>query len=55
MICYENKNSLLASCILGGYDPYLGPQVYAITVGGSIIEQKFSVSGSGSGYIYGYL
>lgn len=29
-------------------------KVYNITLGGSVLQQPFAISGSGSGYIYGF-
>jgi 20S proteasome subunit beta 1 len=52
-ICYNNKDALMAGMICGGWDPYLGGQVYEIPLGGTIMAQKFALGGSGSGYIYG--
>jgi 20S proteasome subunit beta 1 len=52
-ICYENKDNLMAGLIVGGWDPYHGGQVFEIPLGGTIMEQKFAMGGSGSTYIYG--
>ncbi len=52
-ICYENKDSLLAGLIVGGWDPYEGGQVYEVPLGGTLMKQKFAMGGSGSTYIYG--
>eukprot|EP01040_Poterioochromonas_malhamensis_P014168 gene14168-15664_t len=52
-ICYNNKDNLMAGMICGGWDPYNGGQVYEIPLGGTIMEQKFAIGGSGSTYIYG--
>ena len=54
-IAYENKERLQAGMIIAGWDRVRGPQVYGIPLGGSMLEAPFSVSGSGSAYIYGYL
>jgi 20S proteasome subunit beta 1 len=53
MICYENKDNLMAGLICGGWDPYEGGQVYEIPLGGTIVRQKYAIGGSGSSYIYG--
>lgn len=53
-IMYQNKDSLEASIIVGGWDPYEGSQVYAIPSGGTAIARKFASGGSGSLFIYGY-
>ena len=54
-IAYENKEKLQAGMIIAGWDRIRGAQVYGIPLGGSMLEAPFSVSGSGSAYIYGYL
>jgi 20S proteasome subunit beta 1 len=54
-IAYENKEKLQAGMIIAGWDRKRGGQVYGIPLGGSMLEAPFSVSGSGSAYIYGYL
>jgi 20S proteasome subunit beta 1 len=53
MVCYENKDNLMAGLICGGWDPYEGGQVYEIPLGGTIVRQKYAIGGSGSTYIYG--
>lgn len=53
-IIYNNKDSLLAGMIVGGWDPVLGGQVYQIPLGGLLHRQDFAISGSGSSYITGY-
>jgi 20S proteasome subunit beta 1 len=52
-VCYNNKDNLMAGLIVGGWDPYDGPQVYEIPLGGTIMKQIFAMGGSGSTYIYG--
>ena len=53
-LCYENKNSLMAGFIVGGYDSVRGGQVYSIPIGGTLVKQKWTIGGSGSSYIYGF-
>ncbi|XP_041069388.1 proteasome subunit beta type-9-like [Carcharodon carcharias] len=53
-ISYKYKEELLAHLIVAGWDRKLKGQVYA-TLGGMLIRQPFSVGGSGSVYIYGYV
>lgn len=53
-LCYFNKEMLMASIIVAGYDHNNGPQVYSIPLGGSFVPQPFAIGGSGSSYIYGY-
>jgi 20S proteasome subunit beta 1 len=52
-ICYNNKDRMMAGMICGGWDPYEGGQVYEVPLGGTIMQQKFALGGSGSSYIYG--
>ena len=51
---YSNKDFLRAAIIVAGWDEVNGPQVYEITLGGSLAQLPYAISGSGSGYIYGY-
>ncbi|KAJ2615405.1 Proteasome subunit beta type-1 [Coemansia sp. RSA 1365] len=53
-ICYQNKNSLSAGIIVGGWDKQNGASVYNVPLGGSIHKEEYSIGGSGSTYIYGY-
>eukprot|EP00184_Porphyridium_aerugineum_P008407 CAMPEP_0184691488 /NCGR_PEP_ID=MMETSP0313-20130426/332_1 /TAXON_ID=2792 /ORGANISM="Porphyridium aerugineum, Strain SAG 1380-2" /LENGTH=225 /DNA_ID=CAMNT_0027149221 /DNA_START=63 /DNA_END=740 /DNA_ORIENTATION=- len=53
-ICYANKANLMAGIICAGWDAYRGGQVFNITLGGSCVQQPWSIGGSGSTYIYGY-
>eukprot|EP00668_Euglena_longa_P011280 GGOE01013671.1.p1 GENE.GGOE01013671.1~~GGOE01013671.1.p1 ORF type:complete len:258 (-),score=91.13 GGOE01013671.1:176-859(-) len=54
-LCYHNRNSLLAGIIVGGWDPIHGGTVWSVPVGGSLVEQDWTVGGSGSTYIMGWL
>eukprot|EP01111_Echinosteliopsis_oligospora_P013128 TRINITY_DN462_c0_g1_i1.p1 TRINITY_DN462_c0_g1~~TRINITY_DN462_c0_g1_i1.p1 ORF type:complete len:214 (-),score=66.25 TRINITY_DN462_c0_g1_i1:89-730(-) len=54
MLCYNNKNNLMAGIICAGWDKFNGGSVYNIPLGGSIVRQPFAIGGSGSTYIYGY-
>merc|ERR1712070_706848 len=51
---YNNKNALSAGLIIGGWDKYNKGTVWTIPLGGGLVQQPFSLGGSGSGYIYGY-
>merc|ERR1712216_1091073 len=51
---YNNKNNLMAGLIVAGWDRYSKGTVWTIPLGGGLMEQPFSLGGSGSGYIYGY-
>ncbi|KAI9202699.1 nucleophile aminohydrolase [Polychytrium aggregatum] len=53
-IVYQNKDSLSAGIIVGGWDKHDGPSVYSIPLGGSLHKGPFAIGGSGSTYIYGY-
>lgn len=52
-VCYNNKDRLSAGLIVGGWDPYEGGQIYEIPLGGTLMQQKYALGGSGSTYIYG--
>ena len=51
-INYEKQ--LQTGYIVAGWDPYKGPQVYSVNLGGATLERDFTMGGSGSGFIYGY-
>eukprot|EP01084_Bolivina_argentea_P119698 212213_1 len=51
---YPNKDHLMASMIVAGYDKYDGGSIYALSLGGTLVKQQWTISGSGSTYIYGY-
>ncbi|XP_078074033.1 proteasome subunit beta type-9-like [Mustelus asterias] len=53
-ISYKYKEELSAHLIVAGWDRKLKGQVYA-TLGGMLVRQPFSIGGSGSVYIYGYV
>ena len=54
-LCYTNKDRLLAGVIVAGWSAAEGGVVYEIPLGGSCVQQAFSIGGSGSSYIYGYV
>lgn len=55
-IIYNNKNSLMSSIIIGGWDKQLGPQVYAIPPSGALMPvADFYAAGSGSAVLKGFL
>lgn len=54
-LCYNNKDRLLAGIIVAGWTPSEGGAVYEVPLGGSCVQQPFSIGGSGSTYIYGYV
>ena len=48
------EKGLETGYIVGGWDPYLGPQVYSVNLGGACLLRNFTMGGSGSGFIYGF-
>uniref|UniRef100_A0A7N2N4A3 Proteasome subunit beta n=1 Tax=Quercus lobata TaxID=97700 RepID=A0A7N2N4A3_QUELO len=50
----EAENMLQTGMIVGGWDKYEGGKIYGVPLGGTIIEQPFSIGGSGSSYLYGF-
>ncbi|KAK7139385.1 hypothetical protein R3I93_016505 [Phoxinus phoxinus] len=52
--CYTHRDELSAGFIVAGWDRKRGPQVFQVSLGGMIVEQEFTIGGSGSTYIYGY-
>ncbi|XP_036597036.1 proteasome subunit beta type-6-like [Trichosurus vulpecula] len=54
-MCYRYREDLMAGIIVAGWDPYEGGQVYSVPMGGMMVRQPFSIGGSGSSYIYGYV
>lgn len=53
-LSYQNKNYLQASSICAGWDPYKGPQIYTIPIGGTLVAENIAKSGSGADYMSGY-
>ncbi|TYH69708.1 hypothetical protein ES332_D05G073200v1 [Gossypium tomentosum] len=53
LLSYNNK-MLETGLIVGGWDKYEGGKIYAIPLGGTLIEQPFAIGGSGSSYLYGF-
>ncbi|KAJ4960478.1 hypothetical protein NE237_020388 [Protea cynaroides] len=54
LLSYNNKNMLQAGLIVGGWDKYEGGKIYSVPLGGTILEQPFTLGGSGSSYLYGF-
>ena len=54
-IVFSNRNSLSASLICSGWDPYDGYQIYAINQTGFKSSGDYAVSGSGSVFITGFM
>ncbi|XP_036371985.1 proteasome 20S subunit beta 12 [Megalops cyprinoides] len=53
--CYNHRDELSAGFIVAGWDRKRGPQVFEVSLGGMVVEQEFTIGGSGSTYIYGYV
>ncbi|MCB0370921.1 MAG: hypothetical protein KDD45_16235 [Bdellovibrionales bacterium] len=49
------EKGLETGYIIAGWDPYDGPQVYSINLGGACLLRDYALGGSGSGFIYGYV
>jgi 20S proteasome subunit beta 1 len=54
-MCYNYRDSLTAGIIVAGWDQKHGGQVYSVPIGGMCVRQPFSIGGSGSTYVYGYV
>ena len=54
-IIYSNKESLSASMICSGWDPYKGYQIYQVNSSGYFESGPWALSGSGSTFIWGYV
>eukprot|EP00239_Pterosperma_sp_CCMP1384_P003981 CAMPEP_0197847332 /NCGR_PEP_ID=MMETSP1438-20131217/5719_1 /TAXON_ID=1461541 /ORGANISM="Pterosperma sp., Strain CCMP1384" /LENGTH=217 /DNA_ID=CAMNT_0043459219 /DNA_START=136 /DNA_END=789 /DNA_ORIENTATION=+ len=59
-LVYNNKNfnqgmGLTAAMVLAGWDKQEGGQVFAIPIGGSMVQVPWAVDGSGSTYIWGFI
>ena len=55
-IIYSNKDYLLASNIIAGWDPKFGAQIYAVATSGSLVPiENYYGTGSGMAILRGYL
>ncbi|CDR94110.1 proteosome A, putative [Babesia bigemina] len=55
-LVHSYREQLYCGVILGGYDLENGPEVYNVTLGGTLVKvPDFVASGSGSGYITAFL
>lgn len=54
-IIYANKDQLMASVIVAGFDPYQGGSVHVVPLGGTCVKVPYAIGGSGSTYIYGHV
>ena len=53
-MCYSYRDKMQAAIIVAGWDKHQGGTVYNIPLGGSLHQEQFAISGSGSAYIFGY-
>ena len=51
----NHEKGLQCGFIVAGWDPYKGGQVFSVNLGGAKIEREFTMGGSGSGFIYGFV
>ena len=54
MMNYQNKH-LVGAMIVAGWDPYQKGQVYGCPIGGTLVRESWTIDGSGSTYIWGYM
>ncbi|ELT97307.1 hypothetical protein CAPTEDRAFT_156053 [Capitella teleta] len=54
-LCYNYRDQLSAGIICAGWDKRKGGQVYSIPLGGMCVRVPFSIGGSGSTYLYGWV
>jgi 20S proteasome subunit beta 1 len=54
-MAYSNKSALQAGMIVAGWDAREGGVVYGVPLGGTLIQVPFTLGGSGSTYIYGWV
>ncbi|XP_070810832.1 proteasome subunit beta type-6 [Pituophis catenifer annectens] len=54
-MCYRYREDLTAGILVAGWDRLKGGQVYSVPMGGMMVRQPFSIGGSGSSYIYGFV
>jgi len=53
-LLYHNKNFLSSSAIVAGWDPYKGPQIYTVALGGTLVRENIATAGSGSVFMSSY-
>ena len=54
-IAYSNKDALQAGMIVAGWSASEGGVVYGVPLGGTLLKVPFTLGGSGSSYIYGWV
>lgn len=52
-IIYQNRDILTAAILVAGYDDM--PRIFKVNICGTITEENIALSGSGSGYAYGFV
>lgn len=53
-VAYRNKDKLQAGMIVAGWDRHAGGSVWAVPLGGTLLQVPFTIGGSGSAYITGW-
>ncbi|EFJ29444.1 hypothetical protein SELMODRAFT_227897 [Selaginella moellendorffii] len=54
-IAYSNKSFLEAGMIVGGWDKHEKGSIFGVPIGGTLLRVPFTIGGSGSTYIFGFL
>ncbi|XP_076472645.1 proteasome subunit beta type-6-like [Babylonia areolata] len=54
-LCYDHRDNLSAGIIVAGWDRRFGGQVYSVPIGGMMQRLPFTIGGSGSTYLYGFV
>jgi len=54
-LLYNYRDQLSGAVIVSGWDEQEGAQIYSIPMGGFVTRQHFASSGSGSGFVMGYM
>lgn len=47
-LCYQNKNNLTAGIIIAGWDEEKGGQVFALPIGGALLQREYATGGARS-------
>ncbi|CAG5127320.1 unnamed protein product [Candidula unifasciata] len=54
-LCYDYRDQITAGIIVAGWDSKDGGQVYSVPISGMLQRMPFTIGGSGSSYLYGYV
>ncbi|CAG5127702.1 unnamed protein product [Candidula unifasciata] len=54
-LCYDYRDQITAGIIVAGWDSRDGGQVYSVPISGMLQKMPFTIGGSGSTYLYGYV